>query len=260
MEGEVNMDVLSSILVNLVSNVLWVPIVALVAYLVFFLQVRLPGRRLWRLKNPANLVICAANSTNTNTPVYRRPATGIGQVRALVLATRSLYRAYHKKLNIQNILLSTESLQHLVEEDLMILGGPLHNALAEKYLDCLHEEQPVRIIGNKIIWRTNLSGGHWIDQGAVEYEGNAVNRKIVLDYGLVMRTYNPFTSRDRTVIFFCGSHTYGTIAAAKFFTEDLHKHLRKLSKGGRKNLVVLVSSQIGTGYMSKMTVERSYAW
>src|SRR5579859_7282275 len=160
-----DMEVLSSILVNLISNVLWVPLVALVAYLWFFVQVRLPGRRLWRLKNPANLVICAANSTNTNTGVYRRPSTGIGQVRALVLATRSLYQAYHKKLNIQNILLSTEPLQDRVEDDLLILGGPLHNELAEKYLDSFNEEQPVRVIGNMFIWRINHSGGQWVDHG-----------------------------------------------------------------------------------------------
>ena len=66
------------------------------------------------------------------------------------------------------------------------------------------------------------------------------------------------TSRDRTTILFAGSHTYGTIAAAKFFTEDLHKHLHKLTRNGRKNLVILVSAHIVNGYPTKISIERSY--
>ena len=91
-----------------------------------------------------------------------------------------------------------------------------------------------RMIGRMIIWRTNYRGGRWIDQGALEYEGHAINRKIVMDYGLIVRTYNPFTSRDHTTILFAGSHTYGTIAAAKFFTEDLHKHLGQTDSAWKK--------------------------
>ncbi len=68
-----------------------------------------------------------------------------------------------------------------------------------------------------------------VGSGALEYEGHAINRNVVMDYGLIVRASNPFTSRDRTAILFAGSHTYGTIAAAKFFTEDLHKYLRKLT-------------------------------
>jgi hypothetical protein len=99
-----------------------------------------------------------------------------------------------------------------------------------------------------------------MDQGALEYEGHAINRKAVMDYGLIVRTNNPFTSRHRTAVLFAGSHTYGTIAAAKFFTEDLYKHLGKLTARGKKNLVVLVSAHSVNGYPTKMNLERSDAW
>jgi hypothetical protein len=75
-------------------------------------------------------------------------------------------------------------------------------------------------------WRTRQRDGQWIDDGVLEYEGHAVNRKVTQDYGLLIRMQSPFTSRSRTVILFSGSHTYGTVAAAKYFTES--KDIRRL--------------------------------
>jgi hypothetical protein len=254
------MEDLHAILVNILSNIFWLPVGALLAYLGFWIQVRFPNRKLWQLKDPAHLVVCTANSTTTNTGVYQRPATGVGQVRALILATRSLNRAYRRQLDIQNILLSNEPLQERIEHDLLVLGGPKNNETTAKFLELLNDEQPARIVGQIIIWRTNYQNNQWMDQGAIEYEGRATNRKIDRDYGLIIRSYNPFTSCDRTAILFAGAHTYGTIAAAKFFTEDLHKYLGKLTRNGRKNLVVLVSAHIVHGYPTKIHIERSYAW
>lgn len=117
------MEDLHSILVNLLSNIVWLPLGVLLAYLGFWIQVRLPNRTLWQLKDPSHLVVCAASSTTTNTGVYHRPATGVGQLRALVLASRSLNRAYRSQLDIQNILLSSEPLQDRIEHDLLLLGG-----------------------------------------------------------------------------------------------------------------------------------------
>ena len=254
------MNDIHSILVSLLSNFFWLPIGACCTYIGFYLQVRLPNRKLWHLKDPSRLVICAANSTNTNTGVYRRPATGLGQVRAIAFATRSLYNAYRGKLDIQNILLSNEPLQERIEHDLLLLGGPKNNDVSRQFLEALQSEQPAMMKGSTIIWRTNTVKGQWVDQGASEYEGQVANRKVLLDYGLIVHSSNPFTSRNRTIVLFAGSHTYGTVAAAKFFTEDLRKHLGKITRPSRKNYVVLVSSQIVNGYPTKMKVEKSYAW
>jgi len=254
------MEDIHSIYINILSNAVWLPIWAVLVYLAFFIRIRLPRRRLWRLKDPSHLVVSAATSTTTNTGVYNRPATGIGQVRALILATRSLQNAYRRQLDIQNILLSKEPLHECIENDLLILGGPKNNEVAAKLFELLADEHPVRIIESLILWRTNRVGGRWVDQGALEYEGHAINRKVVMDYGLIIHTPNPFTSRKRTVILFAGSHTYGTVAAAKFFTEDLHKYIRKLTRNGRESFVVLVSTHIVNEYPTNIKIERSYAW
>lgn len=254
------MDDLHSILLSILTNVLWIPIFAALGAIGYWFNVRLSNQRIWRLHNPATLTISAATSTTTDTGVYHRPATGIGQARALALATRSLTQAYNKQLDIRNILLSVEPLYERIENDLLILGGPKNNQLAEKLMNALIDEQPVIIIDSVIIWRVHRRGNQWLDQGALEYEGKVVKRNVEIDYGVILRVESPFTSRKRTVVLLAGSHTYGTVAAAKFFTENVHKHLQKLTQNGRKNFVILISAQIVDGYPAKMKVERSYAW
>jgi hypothetical protein len=254
------MEDIHSIVVSLLTNLIWLPIGALLTLIGFWLKVRLPNRRLWQLSEPSSLIVCAATSTLTNTGVYRRPATGIGQVRALTVATRSLTRAYSRHLDIQNILLSVDPLHDRIENDLLILGGPKNNQLAGRFLDLLVDEQPAMQTESLILWRVDHAGGKWVSQGALEFEGQAVNRQVMTDYGLIIRAQSPFTSRNRTVILFTGSHTYGVVAAAKFFAEDLQPHLRKLVREGRKNFAVLVSTHIVDGHPTKIKMERSYAW
>jgi energy-coupling factor transporter transmembrane protein EcfT len=169
--GDLLMDDIHSILVSLISNLVWLPIGAFLALIGYFIQVRLPHRRLWRLGNPANLVICAATSTTTNTGVYHRPATGIGQVRALALAIRSLNHAYQRKMDFNNILLSIDHLQERIENDLLLLGGPKNNQVSERFLKTIAHEQPAMQVDTKIIWRIHRSHsqGQWINQGALYF-------------------------------------------------------------------------------------------
>ncbi len=255
------MDDIHNVLLNLAANLIWLPVGALLAYVGFIMQVRLPRRRLWQIKDPTCLVVCAANSTTTNTGVYQRPSTGIGQVRALTLATRSLNKAYSKQLDIQNILLSKDHLQERIEHDLLILGGVKNNQVATKLLELLKDEQPVFQTPDAIYWRTQRDQqGLWSDYGAIEYVATAVKRQVVTDFGIIIRCQSPFTTRKRTVILFSGGHTYGTIAAAKYFTESLPGHLHKVLSGGKQNFVLLVSAHILDGYPTKIKLERSYAW
>jgi hypothetical protein len=252
------MDDIHSVLLNLLSNLIWVPVGMIAAWLAYFIGVRLPHRRLWRVADPPSLTVCASNSTNTNTGVYSRPSTGIGQVRALAVAINSLHTAYRKQLDIRHILLSTDHIQDRMENDLLILGGPKTNRVAAELFKAIEHEQPVVQVKNAIYWRVKQRGGQWVDDGVLEYEGHAVNRKVTQDYGLIIRMQSPFTSRSRTVILFSGSHTYGTVAAAKYFTES--KDIRRLLKRKQQNLVALVSAQVIDGYPTKLRLEQHYAW
>jgi hypothetical protein len=252
------MDDIHSVLLNLLSNLIWIPVGMIAAWLAYFMGVRLPHRRLWRVADPSSLTVCASNSTNTNTGVYSRPSTGIGQVRAMAVAMNSLQAAYRKQLDIRHILLSTDHIQDRMENDLLILGGPKTNRVAAELFKAIEHEQPALQVKNTIYWRVKQHGGQWVDDGILEYEGHAVNRKVTQDYGLIVRMPSPFTSRSRTVILFSGSHTYGTVAAAKYFTES--KDVRRLLKRKQRNLVALVSAQIIDGYPTKLKLEQYYAW
>jgi hypothetical protein len=250
-----------SILVNLLSNIIWLPIGALLVAIGYFIQVQLPKRRLWQLTDPSNLVVCAATSTMTYTGEYHRPATGIGQVRALALAAQSLSKAYSHQLDMKNILLSVEPLQERIENDLLLLGGPKNNAVTAHFLDLMQDRQPVLQFANpdRIIWREKVVQGRWVNAEAVEYNSQVAHKKVVLDYGLVMRVQSPFTSRNRAVILFSGSHTYGLVAAAKFFTMDM-KGFRWMRRLRDKNIVAVVSTRVLDGHPTKIKLERLYTW
>lgn len=256
------MEDVHAIIVNLVSNIFWLPIGVLLAAIGYFIQVRLPRRRLWRLTNPSTLVVCAAASTVTDTGVYNRPATGIGQVRALAIAVRSLGKAYSHSMDIKNIYLSSENLQDRLEEDVLLLGGPKTNQVTAHFLELMNDIQPVMQFANpdRIVWREKKVGDQWIDAGALEYSSEVVHRKVIKDYGLIMRVSSPFTSQDRTVVLLSGGHTYGMVAAAKYFTEDMQRGFYWFRRLRKKNVVVVVGAQILDGHPTKIKLEKVYTW
>lgn len=256
------MDDIHSIIISLISNVLWLPIGALLFATGYFIRVRLPKRRLWRLTDPSNLVVCAATSTITDTGEYLRPATGIGQVRALAMATKSLSQAYTRQLDIKNILLSTDPLQERLENDLLLLGGPKNNQVTKHFLDLVYDKQPAIQLANpdKIIWREITTTGTWVNAGATEYNSIITNKKVVQDFGLIMRIESPFTTGGRTVVLLSGSHTYGLMAAAKYFTEDMQRGFRWMKRLRKRNIVVLIRTQILDDHPTQITLERLHIW
>jgi hypothetical protein len=196
----------------------------------------LPSRRLWRLDDPSRVVISVAHSTASHTGKYLRPATGIGQVRALALLMPSLRRAY-SDLEIRNIYLSSESLLDRLECDLICLGGVKNNKVTEDVLDHLGDRCPLSMKDSEIFWT---------EQGETEaYEGAIDNGQVVRDFGLIVRTENPFNSKDkRTVVILAGSHTYGTIAAARYFCAELGSPFRRQPR----SFAALVESEVRDGY------------
>lgn len=60
---------------------------------------------------------------------------------------------------------------------------------------------------------------------------------------------NPFVTHSAkpSIILLSGSHTYGTIAAAKYFTENLVKEHLLLSST-KKNLFIIVECDVFDGY------------
>jgi hypothetical protein len=261
------MNDVHNIFINLISNFIWFPISALVGALVvsvfYFFQVRLPKRRLWRLANPKNLVACASNAAIMDTGVYLRPATGIGEVRAIILVVESLGRAYTGKLDIKNMLLpSDDMLRQRYENDLLLIGGPKHNKITASFLSLAEARQllPFQQTPDAIIWKCNKIAGKWVDDGAVTYTSKVENKNIIQDYGIVVRMQSPFTSNKRTVILLSGIHTYGTIAAAKFFTEDMQKGWLWFFRLRKRNVAALVRTHIIDDYTANVELIKQELW
>ncbi|MCB0635899.1 MAG: hypothetical protein KDC54_04755, partial [Lewinella sp.] len=185
-------------------------------------------------------IICAATSVRTDTGHYSRPATGVGQLRALGHIVESLSKAYDVK--IHNILLSDDQVQKQIEDDIIVLGGPKNNVITKLLLDKINEARPIaNQFGNTI---------HWLVKGQeMTVEGTRLDNTVVKDYGLIIRTANPFAKRGNptAAAIFAGCHTYGTIAAAKYFTESYIEHARWFRSIPR-NVALLVECDVIDGY------------
>ncbi|MFF9025164.1 hypothetical protein [Streptomyces eurythermus] len=166
---------------------------------------RLPARRTWRYTNAQSLVIVVAASAVIDTGTYRRPTTGIGQVRALAILAPTLTRAY-RDVDLERIRISSQHLGHELESDLLILGGPKSNACAALMLDQLTTRLPFAIHNHTVSWGVN------------SYEGTIEDGVIKSDVGYIVRVKNPFSINHR-VVMVGGSHTHGTIAAARWWVE-----------------------------------------
>jgi len=181
-------------------------------------------------------------------------------MRSLALAVKSLNKAYVRELDIKNILLSTDHLQERLENDLLLIGGPEHNKVTARFLKFVSDKQPIRQTSDTIIWRHKKMAGKWLEDDVLEYTSKSEDKSIIQDYGIVIRMQSPFTTEKRTVILLSGIHTYGTIAAAKYFTEDMQKGLRWLFRLRKPNLAALVSTQIIDDYTTNIELVQCELW
>ena len=252
------MNEIFQIAIGIVGNAIWFALGFFTLKLLTFFRNTVPSRNLWQIFEPKQVVICAATSILVDTGEYTRPATGIGQMRALALATTSLNTAYGK-LDIRNILLSTDQLQEKLENDLILLGGPKNNSVSAHFMELIGPFQPIRLKEPKILWCREKTDNIWSDNLVIEYVPVITGGKVTKDYGLIIRAQSPFTSKKRTVVLLAGTHTYGTLAAAKYFTEEFPKTI-SLYKKPTKNLALVISSLIIDGYPTALKLEQIYEW
>jgi hypothetical protein len=213
-------------------------------------------RNLWQIRVPSEVVIAVAASSAAPTGVYKRPATGIGQVRGVAFAVWSLSRAY-SDVAIRNVYLSTDPLQDRRERDLLVFGGPKNNQISADLLAALEADQPAQQRDSTFIWR-RMVNKLWSADGAEEFCGEAEAENIVSDYGLIIRARNPFTTKDRTAVLLAGSHTHGTMAATKYFIENLLDE--RPSSARPDNLAVLVECRVRDGFPISMKITKEYSW
>ena len=82
---------------------------------------------------------------------------------------------------------------------------------------------------------------------------------VVKDYGLIIRGKNQFCNKSEksTFCLFTGCHTYGTIAAAKYFTEEYIKEITIFTKK-KDNIIFLVECDIIDGFPVAIQIIKRY--
>ena len=199
-------SILGSLTLDIAAGLLLIAMTAVGTRLVQLL----PSRRLWRLSRPPQLVICAANSANTETGKYLRPATGLGQLRALATIAPSLSRAYGS-LERASIVLDQALGGAFHEADIISLGGAKNNAVTTDILESLRRNGvPVPV--------SEPSSLSWPALSSPLYEAETRDGTVVKDYGMIVRARSPYQPR-RTVVVLAGASTFGTAAAARHFVE-----------------------------------------
>lgn len=230
-----------------------------VRWIVDYIQSIIPTRNLWQIVEPDELVVVASTSAVIYPGEYERPVTGVGQLQALGYAAYSLKKAY-RDLDLNRVYLSRDALPDLKDRDLLLLGSPKTNTISGRFLNALKNDQPAIQEGSVIRWR-NWTRGGWTRKGK-DFAGETDGERVVKDCGLIVRAKSPFTSesKDRTVVLFSGSHTYGTALAAKYYVEKMPK-VFGFGKLESNNVAALVSARIRDGRLStRIRLENSYIW
>lgn len=228
------------LLINIFASIIWFLFGVTGLWMSKKIVIVMPLKKIWRIRSPKELVICIATSTKTDTGEYFRPATGVGQARSLAIVYASLSKAY-KNIQVKNILLSIDPIQNQIEHDLILLGGPKNNDFSRILLKKIEQLKIVNQNESTIYWLHNNSQDSYI--------GTTNDKRVTTDYGLIIRMENPFVTHSAkpSIILLSGSHTYGTIAAAKYFTENLVKEHLLLSST-KKNLFIIVECDVFDGY------------
>lgn len=186
------------------------------------------------LSDPRRVRLCISASPGFETGVYQRPTTGIGQAKALAQVSPSLTRAW-RDIDVQNVYFSGEIAGSDLETDLILIGGPKTNALTRRVLDIVGEEMGCTQDNSTII------------VGDRRFEGKVDDNATGTDYGLVMRLSNPFSSGHRLIVL-AGSHTFGTVAAARFLVSD------SLPSKHSDDFAVVIEAPVERGHALKGSV------
>ena len=192
---------------------------------------RLPARRLWRYTDTGGFTLIVSSSGQVDTGKYSRPTTGLGQARAMSLVVPLLTRAYNN-VDLEQVRLSASTPGKDLEADLLVLGGAKTNEITGKLLEAI-PNLPFTAPGEVITW------------GSTEYEGIVDRDGVVRDYGYIVRAPNPFDP-ERRVVVLAGSHTFGTVAAARWLL------LEGAKRSVPADVAVLVEAEVlSDGHVAK---------
>jgi hypothetical protein len=166
-------------------------------------------RRLWRpFRTKGNLAI--AVTTRPGPLARSTPRVSLTEIRVLIKLIPTL-----EKLGIHYHLIDStaNSLGQAGDFHLLVLGGPATNELTREALKILQPRLPAGFDLSTLAVAV-------ADRRYTPKYNNGTGT-VDLDYGMVVRISNPFSSDDSlSAIFVMGCHGYGTAGAARILTSE----------------------------------------
>jgi hypothetical protein len=203
-------------------------------------------------------VIVSTNSTRAATAGEARAlTTAIGELRSVAVGARTVLRLYkHKKVSV---FMSAEYPGRL-QADTLILGGPLRNSYAQRFLDYVNDTYPEAELRLDAPAGVLGVGGRTIrfDQ---QRDGGIPREDLAL---LVLATVPGNDSSSQRFVFCAGLSTYGTEGAARLLFQQVLSHtregvrLRRLLSGAVA--AVLVHVWIEGRQVIRTELHEDYSW
>jgi len=199
------------ILVSLISTILGY----LIAKAVRYLKELRPLRKTWQFKEAEQIYVFIASPGEIDTGVYKKKITTLGHIYGFAYILNSIKKGYpHLEINHLYFTLDPKTdnfSSELLGSTAICLGGHKHNWVTKLFLEEIHPP---------VVFDENDNLINLLDK--IVYKPKIKDGAILEDYGIIIKALNPNNRRNKVFIF-AGCHTYGVIAATKFFYENLPK-------------------------------------
>jgi len=218
----------SSLLIGVIASLISTILGYLIAKVVQYLRESRPLQKTWQFKEDEQIYVFIASPGEIDTGVYKKKITTLGNIYGFAYVLNSIKRGY-TTLEINHLYFTRDPKTDNFSPELLgstaiCLGGPKHNWVSKLFLEEIHppvvfdENDNLVDLPNKRTYKPKIENG-----------------TILEDYGIIIKAGNPNNRRNKVFIF-AGCHTYGVIAAAKFFYEKLPK--MKITKYDQFEVIV----------------------
>lgn len=206
---------MSSLVIGIVASLISTILGYLIAKAVRYLKELRPLQKTWQFKEDEQICVFISSPGEIDTGVYKKKITTLGQIYGFAYILNSIKKGY-PKLEINHLYFTRDPKTDNFSPELLgstaiCLGGHKHNWVSKLLLEEIHppvvfdEDDNLVDLLKKKTYKPKIEGS-----------------TILEDYGIIIKAVNPNNKRNKVFIF-AGCHTYGVIAASKFFYENLPK-------------------------------------
>jgi hypothetical protein len=214
------LDLFIDLLINLAAAFVWLIFTLIWLKMIYPTYRRRKLRNLWGIEDDDVTIVVAATPsidckyrTKTDDCYWSTehgPIVGYGDAAALGLVLDSI-RSISKTINL-NVILSTDIGSETKDDNLILIGGPVYNSLVRDILRLINS--PVTFDKYSIVEHLGAS--------SKKMNPAISDESIVYDYGLIIKTRNPFNP-SKIVFIIAGCHDPGSVAAAQYVVSNLLK-------------------------------------